>query len=127
MNRWFLAAGLGMAGIVVLHLWGGGRDVHVPLRVLAGPGEMGLYVSVLWHGVSLLLIASAAALLAAARDPSGGAGLAIVAAAQAGGLAALFLAYGVIDLGTVWTAPQWLLLAPVAGLAVVGLARRGRA
>jgi len=122
-NPWTLTAGGLLAATALLHLVAGETDVHRPLRALTGAGEMGLYASVLWHGISVLLLTSAAGLLmagtGAGRDRWRGA--AILATAQTAGLGALFLIYGGLLAGSVWIAPQWALLLPVAGLAAIGL------
>jgi len=128
VNPWSLTAGGLLAATALLHLVGGEIDVHRPLRALTGAGEMGLYASVLWHGISVLLLASAAGLVmagvGAGRERWRGA--AILATAQTAGLGALFLLYGVHLAGSVWVAPQWALLLPVAGLATIGLFRPER-
>lgn len=126
MNGWIMSAGGLLTATTLLHLTGGESDVHRPLRALAGNGEMGLYASVLWHGISVLLAASAVALLMAGANRAGWRSAAIVATAQTGGLGILFVIYGTALTGSVWVAPQWVLLLPVAALAGVGLMRPAR-
>lgn len=117
MNRLTTAAATLLAATTLIHLLAGERDVHTPLRALSGDGEMGLYISVLWHAVSVVLTAMAAALFWAARAPLARRGVIWLVCAQCLGFAALFILYG----GSLWLAPQWILFLAATGLAGAGL------
>lgn len=121
MNRLTTAAAALLAATTLIHLRAGGRDVHAPLRALSGDGEMGLYVSVLWHAVSVVLAAMTAALLWAARAPVARQGVIWLVCAQCLGFAALFILYGLWLIGSLWLAPQWILFLSATGLAAAGL------
>lgn len=104
-----------MAGIAALHTFAGGPTVHQPLLGAAPDTELALYVSLLWHFVTLFLIATAITFALAARDrrytP-----MAQITALLTIGMGLLFLGYGFAYLNTPWVAPQWTLLLPVAAL-----------
>ncbi|MBL4627521.1 MAG: hypothetical protein JKY00_05690 [Roseicyclus sp.] len=112
MNRLCLAAGLIMATITVLHTVGGGTDVHQPLLAQVDTAEMQLYVSVLWHFATFALVTMTATLLWAAFDFPARQATAVLCAVLTTGVALLFFGYGITRLGTIWTAPQWLLFLP---------------
>jgi hypothetical protein len=124
MNRFLIAAAAGAAGTTALHLIGGEADVHAPLLALTDGGEMALYVSVLWHGVSAMLLLCALTFGLAARDPQRHRLAVLLAAGLMLALGAVFLAYGVARLGSVWVAPQWVLLVPIGVLGALGMVRR---
>lgn len=118
---------LGAAGLMVLtalvHLFLGGPDVHAPMLALTEGSELAIYVSVLWHGISAVLILTALAFALAARDV----GRNWLAVALAGGLslamAAVFFGYGLVYVRSIWIAPQWVVFVAIAGLALWGAAR----
>ncbi len=126
MSRLTFAAGALLAVTTLIHLLAGERDVHAPLRALAGDGEMGLYASVLWHAVSVVLAAMAAALIWAARAPLARQGVIWLVCAQCLGFAGLFLVYGLLLTDSLWHAPQWVLFLAATGLAGAGLRQAGR-
>ena len=121
MNRLITAAGALLAVTTLIHLFAGESDVHAPLRAITGNGEMGLYASVLWHAVSVVLAVMAAALLWAARAPDARQGVIWLVCAQSLGFAALFIFYGLLLTESLWRAPQWTLFVTAAGLAGAGL------
>lgn len=121
MNRPLLIAAGVMAGTSALHLLGGQVDVHRPLLARMDGGEMALYVSVLWHGISALLVLCALTFGIAARDPHKHALAVVLASGLTLALGGLFVAYGMARVGSVWVAPQWVLLLPIGALGLVGL------
>lgn len=125
MNRPTAAAGILLAATTLIHLFAGEGDVHRPLRSLVGDGEMGLYASVLWHAVTVVLAAMSAALIWAARAPRDRQGVVWLVAAQCLGFAMLFIGYGLALAGTLWLAPQWTLFLAATGLTAAGLRRAG--
>lgn len=126
MNRPLLAAAALLGATTLIHLFAGEGDVHAPLRALSGDGEMGLYVSVLWHAVTVVLAAMTVALFRAARAPGDHHGAIWLVLTQSVGFALLFLFYGLTLAGTLWLAPQWILFLAIAALITFGL-RRARA
>ncbi len=123
MNRPLAFAALLMAGTTALHVLGGGPQVHQALLTVADSAELGLYVSLLWHFVTLFLGFAALAFVLAARDRTRWGGMALASAILTLGMAALFFTYGWTRLGEPLTAPQWVLLAPIALLAMWPLRR----
>jgi hypothetical protein len=118
-NRPAVAAAVLMGLTSALHLFGGEFDVHRPLLAQTDTAEMALYASVLWHGISAMLVLNTVALLYGARiGPGSGAPAAMaLAGAQTLALAAVFLFYGMVRLGNVFAAPQWTILLAAGGLA----------
>lgn len=95
-----LAAAVGMAATTLLHVFGGGPEVHQPIQASALELPLRAVAAVLWHAVTGLL----AVLLVAIQI----------------GFAGLFLFYGQTMLGTVWTLGQWTIFAVLAVLIVWG-------
>lgn len=115
-----LAAGL-MALTVLLHVIGGGADVHQPLRAALPAPELAAYASVLWHAVTVVLAVLAGGLwvLATRDDP---AFEAVLSGIQIG-FAGLFVVYGLTRLGTVMAMPQWMLFLALPALTRFGQSR----
>lgn len=119
---------LGAAGIAaltaVVHLFVGTPEIQAPLLQSALPQEVRLMLLLCWHLVSVALALSALALAWAAaplRQPVAGPLVAFV-----GGLWLLFalvavvLALALVGPPGLLVLPQWILLAPVGVLALLG-------
>ncbi len=119
MNYWMLAAG-SLSGLLLLaHVIGGRKEVHVPLlKSDLGP-ELGAYVSILWHAVTAVLAVGMVALFGAAMGLGNGAAMVVVMQYLA--FVGLFLGYGVARLGSVWVMPQWVAFLLISILAGAGL------
>jgi len=123
MNRWLAAAG-GLAGLItVLHIIGGGIDVHRPLLDSQTDAELGAYVSVLWHGVTATLVVMTIALTVATIAPRHRPALASVAIALSGAFAAVFIGYGLTRLDSLIIMPQWTVFSLICALAIIGIRR----
>lgn len=116
MNRPLMIATLGMAGTFALHLIGGEVSVHRPLLADAVSAEMDLYVSVLWHGITAVLAFGTVALAFATWSGTPQASLLWLVGGQTLGLGALFVLYGLIRTGSLWVAPQWIIILPLAAV-----------
>jgi hypothetical protein len=123
MNRPIWVAAAGMAFTFALHTFGGEGTVHRPLLADAASPEMDLYVSVLWHGITAVIGLGTAALVWLARQarPSGTALWLIGGQVIVVGL--LFIGYGALRTGSLWVAPQWIILVPLGAL-ILWTARR---
>lgn len=126
MNGWLLSAGITAAGVAVVHLIGGHRDVVRPLLSCGLSDEPKRVLHAVWHMVTVDLVLSAAALvhLALAEDTSATGPMAWFVAAHFAAYAAVFL---VVTLSAGWPKPllrlpQWILLLPVAALTAAGAA-----
>lgn len=107
-NRFALVAALLMAVTSAAHLLGGEFDVHRPLLATAKTTEDALYVSVLWHGVSAMLVLNTLAACYGARWHAPA--VLWLAGAQTVALGLVFMAYGLLRTGSLFIAPQWTIL-----------------
>lgn len=124
MSLPLLIAALGMGCVTLIHIVAGGADVYVPLMEAVPNAEMGLYVTLLWHFVSLFLAFGAMVFGLAAIDLQRWRSAVWATAILTLGMGILFFAFGLSHLGTPMIAPQWILVAPIVGLALWPLRRR---
>lgn len=122
MNKWIAAATGLMAVTVVAHVFGGGPEVNEIVSASNLPPTVRSLSSVVWHGITLMLVFATLALAYLARQEN----LALEAflAAWQLGLAALFIGYGHVQLGTVWLMPQWIVFIAIPLMTYVGSQRR---
>lgn len=125
MNRPVAVAAIVMALTFGLHLIGGEISVHRPLLAGGGTAEMDLYISVLWHGISAMLALNTLALVFAAWKAGQHGPILWLVGGQTFALGLLFILYGLIRTGGLWTAPQWIILVPL-GLLTMWAATRAR-
>ncbi len=121
MSRWIAIAGFLSFLFVVLHVVGGGADVHEPILDSGLTDVLSGYVSVIWHLVTASMLVCTALLLAAAWLPSQRVVLTLVVVAQYALYAALFVFYGVVRFDSVLVMPQWIGFGVIALLALVGV------
>ncbi|OCP07179.1 MULTISPECIES: hypothetical protein [unclassified Ensifer] len=124
MSRWLLAAGILSLATTGTHLFAGGPEVHVPLLASSPSPLLQIYVSLLWHATSAVLLINSLALLFAAVDRRYRVPLAGAVILQYLAYAALFFGYGLAYLGSLWSTPQWVAFILMAGFAAIG-ARAG--
>lgn len=115
-----LAAAL-MGATVLIHVFAGGVDVHVPLQTALHVAELAAFAAVLWHGATVVLIVLTYGLwvLAKRRDLA----FEIVLSGVQVGFAAVFLLYGLTRLGTVSDMPQWVIFLIIPALTRFGQSR----
>lgn len=123
MNFWYLAAGALSAAGTVLHVFGGGPEIHDPLLAHDLPGFLKAFVSVLWHFVTLIIFTNSIALFYAAKNQRHAAPLVLIVCAQYLLFAGLFLIYGWHRLGNLTDMPQWSLFLLISVPALIGLKR----
>lgn len=119
MDYWMLAAAGLSAVLLLAHVIGGGRDVHVPMLESELGTLLKAYVSIIWHAATALLAIGSVALLWAALGK--GDGMAIAILMQYLAVAGLFLFYGVSRLKSIWVMPQWTAFLLISALGGVGL------
>lgn len=124
MNRPVAVAAIIMALTLGLHLIGGETTVHRPLLNDGATAEMDLYISVLWHSVSSLIALNAVALAFAAWKAGPHGPILWLVGGQTLAVGLLFILYGLIRTGGLWTAPQWVILAPLGLLTIWAATRR---
>ena len=122
MNGWLLTAGGIAAATTLIHATAGGRSIVRPLLGSAVAAEPKRTLHVVWHMVTADLLLSSLALLALAFTAAPSTALVLFIAAQYLAYAVVFL---IITLAADWPRPllqlpQWMLLLPVAVLALIG-------
>jgi hypothetical protein len=122
MNRSIALAALGMTGTLALHGISGEFTVHRPLLADAVSAEMDMYVSVLWHGITIMIALGTAALIYAALQKTPSKPLLWLIGGQTLGIGLMFVLYGIIRTHSLWVAPQWVIVIPL-GLLILWTAR----
>jgi hypothetical protein len=122
MNLWLLAAGMAALVLDLFHVFPGGREIHRPMVASHWPEPAKAVWSVVWHAATAVMALGGLALIAAGLLPDHALALAALPVALFLSTAALFLAYGMKRLGTVWVLPQWVAFLGISTLALVGLA-----
>jgi len=114
MNKPLLAATALMALTVVAHIFGGGPQYLTPFQIELPNDELRSMAAVLWHAVSVSLIAFTLALGWMTRQPNRP--LALTISALQLGWAGLFVFYGLTMLGNLSEMPQWSIFILVPAL-----------
>lgn len=123
MNKEFVGLALLMAGTVVGHVILGGPDYPEQFSAVLESDRLRAMALALWHAATVALIAFAACYLLLARGPNP-ALLWVTSLIQLGWVA-LFLFYGLTNLGEIWTLWQWVLFLAFPLLAFWAEQRRG--
>ena len=124
MNKWIFSAGVLSLLTCLLHVFGGGPEIHVPILNSALSIELKAIVSVIWHWTTALLIINGLALMWAAKQTEQQAAVTVLVAMQYLAFAALFLFYGIYLLGSVVIMPQWILFLAIVLVSLVGVRKR---
>lgn len=124
MNYWYLAAGSLMALTAMLHVFGGGPEIHVPIQASDLSDYLRAISAVLWHAVTVILVVFAAAYLWCARNPapSAAAVVALMGVVQLG-FSGVFLFYGFAILNSPWPMSQWVIFLTITAISAVGMRR----
>lgn len=107
MNKEFVGLAVLMAGTVAGHVILGGPDYPAQFSAVLEEDRLRAMALALWHAATVVLIAFAACYLVLARGPNP-ALLWVTSLIQLGWVA-LFLFYGLTQLGEIRTLWQWLL------------------
>ncbi len=119
MNKPMMAAAVLSAATFLLHVIGGGMDVHAPIQASGLELSLRAISAVIWHFVSLVLALQAVGFYAAARKTNRELAMFLIAIQL--GTAALFLFYGFTMLGTVWIMGQWTFFLVIGALGLWGM------
>ncbi len=125
MNKWIFSAGMLSVLTLLLHVFGGGPEILVPVLESELSVELKAILSVVWHMVTAILALNALALFCAARPHAFRKPLVVLVSSQNLAFAALFVFYGLTRLGTLLPMPQWVIFIVLAGLALAGLRNAG--
>jgi len=118
LNRWHLTAAALMGLTVLVHAFLGGPEVYTPIRSSLLDPQLIAVLSVIWHGVTVVLFAMTLGLIWMVRHHSPA--LALIIAGIQVGFAALFIGYGLSDLGTLAPMPQWIIFLLIPALMALG-------
>lgn len=124
INKWAAAAGILSTATIFLHAIGGGPEILVPLQQAGLSEFLTTFVTLLWYGVTVTLTTGSIALFVAALRPAAAQPLILMVAAQYLALAALFIYYGLSQLGNLLEMPQWTIFLVIASVALFGLRNR---
>jgi hypothetical protein len=122
MNVWLLSSGIAALLLDLVHIFPGGREIHRPMVASHWPEPAKAIWSVVWHAITALLAFGGIALIVAAVLPDYALAIAALPIALFLAFAALFIAYGLIRLGTVRVLPHWVAFLAISGLGLIGLA-----
>jgi hypothetical protein len=122
MNAWLLAAGIAALLLDLVHIFLGGREIHRPMVAAHWPEPAKAIWSVVWHGATAVMALGGAALIAAAFLPTQALALSALPIALFVAFAGLFIAYGLIRLGTLRVLPHWTAFLLISVLGLIGLA-----
>lgn len=122
INGAFLAAALAALVFLALHLIVGEQRYHLPALQSGMNAEQQALYTVLWHGVSLVILINTLALALAAWRPDWR-GAALFALVQFAAWSLLDLFIGIARLGAPWPLIQWLIMLPILILGIWGLRR----
>lgn len=124
VNKWFGAAAALSTVLTAAHIFGGTPEFLTPILETELPDDIRAVAAIVWHGVSLLLVANSAVLIGATMNTHWGrAGVGVVAA-QYVGFVALFLYFGIIFLGDITALPQWVAFALISAMIWMGTRRK---
>ncbi|KZL14494.1 hypothetical protein [Pseudovibrio sp. Ad37] len=127
MNKWLLASGILSLLLMLVHVFLGGPEIHGAVLGSDLHPVVIAVLSVVWHGITVVMLVNGVLLLAAAFREELAAGVAWVVIGQYGGFTLLFIYYGLTQLGNLMDMPQWISFAIIAGCVVMGLRKAGRA
>ncbi len=116
MNKWILSASIVSGLTLLIHALAGELLFHTPAMQSNLSIENKMVLSVVWHGITGVMALSFVALVLAARSMPHKNSLLIFIAAQYATMAALFIGYGLVRLGSVTIMPQWTILLVLAAL-----------
>ena len=121
LNKPLLFASLIMGVTCLVHVFAGGPELYDPLRLSDLSVSARATFSVVWHFTTMQLFLLTIGLLYLALFANKA--LFAFVLTTVIGFAALFIGYGLHDLGSVWPLPQWIAFALCAGCMMWGMRR----
>lgn len=118
MNIIIFVSALIMLAIAGTHIYLGETPRLKPLRGLGQPDLTGAAANVVWHGISLTLLAMAIGLFWLTWNMN--IALAVFVSVLSSGFASLFVWYGLTRLRSLRPMPQWVLFLLVPVLVLIG-------
>jgi len=114
LNRPLLSAAALMTLTVLIHAFVGGPEVYAPVRVSALEPVALSVMSVVWHVITAILALMAVGLFWLARHRCQPLEVMLIAIQIC--FAAVFIGYGIVDLGNLTQMPQWIIFLVGPGL-----------
>ncbi len=121
MNLWLLASGTSMLLLNLVHIFAGGREIHLPMVASTWPEPAKAIWSVVWHITTAMMLFGGLALVGAALRPELALPLAALPLALTASAAVLFVVYSLSRLGTLRILPHWIAFLAITVLGLVGL------
>ncbi|WP_224815204.1 hypothetical protein [Hasllibacter sp. MH4015] len=118
-NIGYLVAGGLFVATAAIHALVGGPEVNAPVQDSALDPLVRAVSAVVWHALTALFVVFGGAMIWTAWN--GGRALVVTLLAVNAAFIALFLAIGIVALGTIWPMPQWVLFGVISGVMIWGL------
>ncbi|MEX3014967.1 hypothetical protein [Gymnodinialimonas hymeniacidonis] len=119
LNLGYAIAGGLFVATAAIHAFVGGPEVNAPVQGSGLDPLVRAVSAVVWHALTALFVVFGGALFWAAWH--GARALVMTVLAVNVAFIALFLAIGIVALGTVWPMPQWVLFGLISGVMIWGL------
>jgi len=120
MNRWIFSASIVSGLTLLIHTFAGESLFHAPALQSNLSIENKMVLSVVWHGITSVMVLSFVALILAVRSAQDKKSLLLFIAAQYAAMAGLFIGFGLFRLGSLFIMPQWTILLALAALIFAG-------
>jgi hypothetical protein len=121
MNKAVALAGLLSLILTVIHIVGGGADVHEPILASELDNILKGYSSVIWHGVTANLFLCSAILFYASISKPNLPTLTSIVIVQYLAYAVIFIFYGTTRFGSIMIMPQWIAFLIIPAIATFGI------
>ncbi len=121
MNKWIISSGVLSLATMVLHVVGGGAEIHAPMLDSAMAPPVKAIWTVVWHFVTAVLGLNGAALIYCAVNKTARKPVIYLIAIQYLAMAILFFGYAIVRLGSPFELPHWTLFIGICVLALLGL------
>ncbi len=121
MNKWIISSAIISSLTIFLHILGGGPEVHDPMLASNLSPKLKAFSSVLWHGITAILIINSILLFISAFHIKLKNALVWSVTSQYMAFAIIFIFYGIVRLETLFIMPQWIIFSVISGLALLGL------
>ncbi|MTI15638.1 hypothetical protein E1162_00100 [Rhodobacteraceae bacterium RKSG542] len=121
MNKWLFSAGVLSLLLDLVHVFLGGPEIHNPVLASNFDPVLKAVLSVVWHGITVVLLVNGALLITAAFKRTLALGVAWTVIAQYTGFSLLFIAYGALRLDSLMDMPQWISFLVIVLVACMGL------
>ncbi|WP_309667385.1 hypothetical protein [Tabrizicola sp.] len=121
MNFWLLTSGIAMLLLSLVHIFLGGREIHLPMVKANWPDPAKAIWSVVWHITTAMMIFGGLALVAAAARPDLALALAALPLVLSASAAILFVVYSLTRLRTLRILPHWIAFSAITLVGTIGL------